>query len=177
MSKKHSMSRRSFMGRSAAGLTSGRLFVRSHRDAPEPRRLQTRPGAPRSDVIPRRRRPGQGRRPPHVEGAPTSATSTSSCGLAIRVLSDDRRDQHDDDHREGRRIRPVSGGRTFYAYTTASSRAHLPRRRYVADAARPRRRQRPPVITLGLPRFGAGLPDQAAPSEIRSTRRSSSSKP
>lgn len=166
MSKKKSMSRRSFIGKSAAGLSSVafssalmEMLLSSTGCKPGP--------AGASDLI----LPEDvlAKAVSHLMGKGADFGDVFVERAAIdSVMGDDRKINTTTTIEKGVGIRAVKGGRTFYAYTGSFEPERVyETARYVADAAAaPASSSAPSVITLSPLASGLSFPIKPLPSEI-----------
>ena len=167
MSKKHSMSRRSFMGRSAAGLTSVAFSSALIEMLLSSTGCKSGPGAAASDVILADDVLAKAVAHLMSKGADFGDVYVERAAFDS-VMSDDRKINTTTTIEKGVGIRAVKEGRTFYAYTDSFEPERIyETARYVADAAAaPAAATAPPVITLAPLASGLAFPIKPLPSEI-----------
>ena len=170
MSKKKSMSRRSFIGKSAAGLSSVAFSSALMEMLLSSTGCKSGPGgaaAGASDLI----LPEDvlAKAVSHLMGRGADFGDVYVERAAVdSVMSDDRKINTTTTIEKGVGLRAVKGGRTFYAYTDSFEPERVyETARYVADAAEdPASSTGPAVITLAPLTSGLSFPIKPLPSEI-----------
>lgn len=169
MSNKKTITRRSFMGKSAAGLSSVAFSSALMEMLLSSTGCKPGPGgaAGASDVI----IPDDilAKAVSHLMGKGADFGDVYVERAAFdSVMSDDRKINTTTTIEKGVGIRAVKGGRTFYAYTDSFEPERVyETARYVADAAAtPAASTAPPVITLAPLTSGLSFPIKPLPSEI-----------
>ena len=172
MSKKHSMSRRSFIGRSAAGLTSVAFSSALMEMLLSSTGCKSGPGAAASDILIADDILAKAVSHLMAKGADFGDVYVERAAFDS-VMSDDRKINTTTTIEKGVGFRAVKGGRTFYAYTDSFEPARLyETARYVADAAAaPASASAPALITLSPLASGLSFPIKPLPSEIAVDRK------
>ena len=169
MSKKKSMSRRSFIGKSAAGLSSVAFSSTLMEMLLSSTGCKSGPGGASgaSDLI----LPEDvlAKAVSHLMGKGADFGDVYVERAAVdSVMSDDRKINTTTTIEKGVGIRAVKGGRTFYAYTSSFEPERVyETARYVADAAAaPASASAPSVITLSPLASGLSFPIKPMPSDL-----------
>jgi TldD protein len=172
MSKKHSMSRRSFIGKSAAGLSSVAFSSALMEMLLSTTGCKSGPGGAASDLILADDVLAKAVSHLMAKGADFGDVYVERAAFDS-VMSDDRKINTTTTIEKGVGIRAVKEGRTFYAYTDSFEPERVyETARYVADAAAaPASASAPALIALSPLSSGLSFPIKPLPSEIAVDRK------